>query len=1187
MIPNMPVDAKPLDMALVPAGTFWMGSPDPEWGRNADEGPRHQVTISRPFYVGTCEITRAQWSTMLGSAPSAPPDSGVGDNHPVFNVSWDDCQTFVTAMNGLRLGAFRLPTEAEWEYACRANVASRYYWGPDLYQTDIDLKAVYASPIVSGDYPREVGPLKQYPALVFNPWGLYDMGGNVMEFCSDRYGPYSPLPQIDPPGAASGTAHIARGGSRDNPANDIRSARRFSLSAGDNSTNFTGLRLVREDPALPTPIPTTLPTPNPGITQLGMNPVTGLHEIRVDLPEESLGQVPLEMVFIPPGTFMMGSPDSEQGGQPIERPQHQVTISQPFYLSKYEITIAHLRAVFGSSDFQSPLLNADRAIFIGAVDADRFAVALNQFGFGAFRVPTEAEWEFACRAGTTTRIYWGDDPSNTQIDQYAWHQGNAPPNDRPSAVGLKLPNPWGLYDMSGNIGEWCAGYVGRGGSWRDEADYCRSATRYWPDQWDPEMGVRLLMEVPDQPTPTPTSTPMDTPTSSPAPTDPSTPTSTPTATSTLTPTPTDSPIRTPTECPTYSVGIEALGVNPDSGLAEIRVNLPGMPICAKPLDMVLIPHGTFLMGATTSGMPPEYPQHQVTLTQSYYIGKYEVTAAQWTTMMGTLPPDPDPSYPGDDHPVTNLYWNDTQGFVSALNDQGWGTFRLPTEAEWEYACRAGSTTRFYWGEDPDYTLASQYAWYGYTAVSRPFEVGQLLPNRWGLYDMSGNMTELCQHWYYSYPSEALIDPQGLDPHTLRVARGGRWLSSHPIDCRSAARYPYEAERMETPFGFRLVMEVPIIPDYGATSGSIGTSLDVPVALVHGDVDSDNDVDLIIGNGAGLESGLYLNDGSGVFTRSQSVQLLPHDGITTSLAIGDVDGDNDPDLVMGTFNGPNVVFLGDGNGNLGGSPSTEIEFGQAGDLTWAIVLGDVNGDTIPDVVTGNSRQQHRVYLGDGNGNFGSPAAPEYAFGQAGTDTVAMALGDVDGDGDLDAVVVPNRGQGIVYRNDGAGNFGGSPVTEAAFGTVDNHFAATALADVDGDTDLDLIAVSWLIDESSQVYLNDGAGSFGGSPSTETTFGYGTDNAWSIDLGDVDLDGDLDLAGAAMTYVPLSGLQNRVFLNDGSGSFGGGTWNEVTVGDGSDRTRCVLFVDVDGDGDLDLATANLYQDGQVYLNSGSGN
>ena len=211
----------------------------------------------------------------------------------------------------------------------------------------------------------------------------------------------------------------------------------------------------------------------------------------------------------------------------------------------------------------------------------------------------------------------------------------------------------------------------------------------------------------------------------------------------------------------------------------------------------------------------EGPQHEVTLTQDFYLGKYVVTKRQWEALMGTTP------WSGEwgvldnpNSPAVWVTWDDAQDFITALNahiadtGQGAGTFRLPTEAEWEYACRAGTTTRFYWGDDPDYTQIGDYAWYSGNAwdVGNQYAhvVGLKLPNPFGLYDMSGNVWEWCQDWWGDYPEGPVTDPKGPDSGSLRVHRGGSWSSS-PGRCRSAHRYRSTSGLRGRNRGFRLAL----------------------------------------------------------------------------------------------------------------------------------------------------------------------------------------------------------------------------------------------------------------------------------------------------------------------------------------------------------------------------------------------
>ena len=243
----------------------------------------------------------------------------------------------------------------------------------------------------------------------------------------------------------------------------------------------------------------------------------------------------------------------------------------------------------------------------------------------------------------------------------------------------------------------------------------------------------------------------------------------------------------------------ALAAMPSSGPQEITVKLPGN----VPLVLVRIPAGTFTMGSPIGERSREddEAQHQVTLTRDYYIGKYEVTQAQWQAIMGS-----DPSYfsSGGDYPVEQVSWNDItapDGFLAKLNrhlagtgQPGAGRMRLPTEAEWERAARGGTTTRFSYGDVLDCkdvcrpcATHSRYMWWcGGNHPGRPAPVGGKQPNQYGVYDMHGNVWEWAQDRYGPYSSSAQTDPTGPSRGLDRVVRGGG--SEVPLaNSRSAAR----------------------------------------------------------------------------------------------------------------------------------------------------------------------------------------------------------------------------------------------------------------------------------------------------------------------------------------------------------------------------------------------------------------
>ncbi len=223
------------------------------------------------------------------------------------------------------------------------------------------------------------------------------------------------------------------------------------------------------------------------------------------------------------------------------------------------------------------------------------------------------------------------------------------------------------------------------------------------------------------------------------------------------------------------------------------------------MSFVLIPAGTFMMGAKPGAdiNYDEVPQHQVAISKPFYLGKYEVTQAQWNAVMEKNPSE----YKGADRPVENVTWESVQHFIRRLNaKEGTDLYRLPTEAEWEYAARAGTITRFYWGDSED--DAKQYAWFNTNSGEQSHPVGQKLPNAWGLYDMAGNVWEWVEDWhdgsYYANTPE--IDPPGFKRGMYRVFRGGSW-EYEPALMRSSYRNDGRPDRRYDDLGFRLVRNV--------------------------------------------------------------------------------------------------------------------------------------------------------------------------------------------------------------------------------------------------------------------------------------------------------------------------------------------------------------------------------------------
>jgi formylglycine-generating enzyme required for sulfatase activity len=240
--------------------------------------------------------------------------------------------------------------------------------------------------------------------------------------------------------------------------------------------------------------------------------------------------------------------------------------------------------------------------------------------------------------------------------------------------------------------------------------------------------------------------------------------------------------------------------------------LAGIPV--QPLaQMIWISPGKFVMGSPPNEighyLDKEQPQTRVTLTRGYWISRYEVTQAEFEKVMGFNPS----LFQGDaQRPVEDVTWDSATEYCAALTalEQQNGhllaafEYRLPTEAEWEYAARAGTTTRFSYGDDFGYELLPQYAWYSGNSGLWSHPVGQKLPNPWGLYDMHGNVFEWCSDWFGQLPGRWVADPNGPAGGTDRIIRGGYWDSTSAF-CRSASRFHFPPQTRISYVGFRVAL----------------------------------------------------------------------------------------------------------------------------------------------------------------------------------------------------------------------------------------------------------------------------------------------------------------------------------------------------------------------------------------------
>jgi formylglycine-generating enzyme required for sulfatase activity len=216
------------------------------------------------------------------------------------------------------------------------------------------------------------------------------------------------------------------------------------------------------------------------------------------------------------------------------------------------------------------------------------------------------------------------------------------------------------------------------------------------------------------------------------------------------------------------------------------------------MKLALISAGEFTMGspADEAGHQPDETQHKVRITKPFLLGVYDVTQKQYADVMGSSPSN----FRGDDLPVDGVSRDDAVAFCKKLSEKEGKTYRLPTKAEWEYACRAGSTGPYAGDGKLD-----DMAWFGGNSVGKTHPVGTKQPNAWGLYDMQGNVWEWCADWYGDYPAGDATDPNGPANGTTRVLRGGTWYIV-PECCRAAYRSYDSPDGRLIGYGFRVALD---------------------------------------------------------------------------------------------------------------------------------------------------------------------------------------------------------------------------------------------------------------------------------------------------------------------------------------------------------------------------------------------
>ena len=892
---------------LISGGTFNMGSPTDELGRDDNE-IQHQVTLTKPFYIQTTEVTQAQWQAVMGNNPSSNSSCA---NCPVETVSWNDAQDYIAKLNTRGEGTYRLPTEAEWEYAARAGSTTAFANG------NITVTGSGCDPILDliGWYVYNAGA-QTHPVgqKVANNWGLYDMHGNVWEWCQDWFGDYPSSAVTDPTGPTSGTARARRSASFQNWSMFCRSAfRSYEYNPG-GAYNNTGFRLVRQCEESTHTItatagtggtisPSGAVTVNDGLSQtftITANSGYQISGVLVDGVSQGAigtytfanvtGNHTISVSFSLNGaTFDFTTIDYPSAKQTVLNAINDVgqivgdytNIESGYFYDKAHYPFLFDGVTFGKLEHQEfgiartfGITNEELMLggYTDRTSNGYHGFLYDQTTFTKFSYPGAIETApqdinnsdqiigyCFLDAGSGSQGFFYDGMSFRQVyypnASYTSPQGL---NDKGHIVGyfsdgsnshgfLYDGSNYEILDFPGSIWTWCLDVNDKGhivGIYNDGSSYLHGfffdgqayVTIDFPgaDSTFPE-GINNLDQIVGSyssgaishgfiANPTPIG-PLPAPTLSVA-TNGTTVALSWTSVSNATgytlyyaPYPTATPIgsinmKTQTnvsyalqEGAAFYVAVQAYNSFGNSGYSNIEyffilyTNSLGQ-------SFVAIQPDTFIMGSPSDelGRSSDEKEHQVTLTEPFYMQTTEVTQAQWEAVMGSNPS----FFSGcPTCPVEYVTWTKVQKYIDEMNKLGEGTYSLPTEAQWEYAARAGSTTAFYNGEITELELGydpnlDAIAWYTYNSEVQTHPVAKKDPNAWGLYDMSGNVWEYCQDSYWDYPDGPVVDP--LRPPGSRILKRGGGYPSYARDCRSAVRAWAGTLTWNSWSGFRLVRQ---------------------------------------------------------------------------------------------------------------------------------------------------------------------------------------------------------------------------------------------------------------------------------------------------------------------------------------------------------------------------------------------
>ena len=447
-----------MKLKLIKPGKFPMGSPEEEVGRKENEGPQHEVEITKAFYMGAYPVTKGQFAAFVkddgyitdaekdGRGGNAwDPATGdwrydleynwrhpsfmQGDDHPVVQDTFNDATAFCAWLSKKEGKTYELPTEAEWEYACRAGTTTRFWCGDTdaSLQGNANIKDASLkekSPIVSWAVSWDDGNAFTSPVGTYRPnaWGLYDMAGNVAQWCTDGYGLYQEGAVKDPKAKDVENHRVIRGGSWLDVPRLCRSATRNVGVPALPLLNL-GFRVVLRLPASQRP-------------QQVSDEGAAVQPEMGRIAAEITNTIGMKLKLIKPGKFLMGSPKDEIGREDSEGPQHEVEITKAFYMGAYPVTKGQFAAFVKDAGYQTDAekdgkgglgFNMTTArwvqksvytwrwsgfsqgddhpvVQVSWNDATAFCAWLSKKEGKSYELPTEAEWEYACRAGTTTPL---------------------------------------------------------------------------------------------------------------------------------------------------------------------------------------------------------------------------------------------------------------------------------------------------------------------------------------------------------------------------------------------------------------------------------------------------------------------------------------------------------------------------------------------------------------------------------------------------------------------------------------------------------------------------------------------------------------------------------------------------------------------------------------------------------------